>query len=928
MAPLTMTLPAGTKLGRYEIRAKLGAGGMGEVYLAEDLQLDRKVALKILPHELAVNRDRIDRFIREAKAAAALNHPHIAHVYEIGETGELRFIAMEFIDGVTLRDKIHHEQAPLSKLLKWLTQVAEGLAKAHAAGIVHRDLKPDNIMITHDGHAKILDFGLAKLLEAQLGQRPSDTSSELATAVLPHHSLPGTVLGTVGYMSPEQAQGKVNEIDHRSDVFSFGCILFEAVTAKRPFEGKDPIDSLHKTVYGPTPQIKELSPTAPEQLQWILRRCLAKEPEKRYQSIKDVAIELEDLQQELRDSRADDATETVAAETTPLSTRASQAQTTAEPGPARTSVSSAEYIVTGIARHKLIVIPIVVAIVLAASGFALYRYAFQPEPTVSHFEHVKLTRITTEGNLQSVAVSKDGKYIAYALLEGGKLSLWTKHLPTQSRVQIVPPTTANSLSPHFFSNDGSYVFYYQRDEQYSQGVLFQVAVLGSPPKKILTNVQSTVALSPDGTTLGFARYHPGPSDQNEIWLSNVDGTNERKLKTFSEPDFTSGYGISFSPDGKLLTFDYGSEEGGEHMTVGAITTADGSLKALTSERWYDVGRIAWFSDGSGMAFAARKPGGAWQIWNMSYPDGALRRITNDLQSYGNFSLTLTGDSQTLISLQAEEVSNISIAPANEPSKLQAVTPIRKDVQETSCEWMPDGRIVFLSNAGDAQRLWLTNADGTGQKPLTAPEDNAGDIKVSRDGKTLFYTSSRSKSRQVWRMDIDGSNAKQLTEGIGVSYFSLTPDDRWIIYNHWTPGLWKVPVNGGERVKILDDYARGAEVSPDGKLLGYSTQDAKTNRIRIIILRYEDLTPVKTVEMPVTTDLMWRWSPDSSAIIYHDAPGGVSKLWSLPIDGREAKQITDFKSDKIDHFPYARDGSQMAVSRGNTARDAVTISDER
>src|SRR6185369_8400117 len=923
-----MTLTDGTKLGRFEIRSKLGAGGMGEVYLAEDLQLNRSVALKILPSD-TVSRDRIDRFMREAKAAAALNHPHIAHIYEIGESDELRFIAMELVDGVTLRSKIHHERTPLLQLLKWLTQVADGLAKAHACGVVHRDLKPDNIMITHDGHAKILDFGLAKLLEPQpVSDRSGDTASDVATAMLAHHSLPGTVLGTVGYMSPEQAQGRVNEIDHRSDVFSFGCILFEAVTAKRPFEGKDTLDSLHKAVYGPTPQISALNPSAPEQLQWIVRRCLAKEPDKRYQSIKDVAIELEDLQQDLKDSGP---TSTLHSNTESLLRDATSAATTqillspstAEP----THVSSAEYIVTGIRQHKLIAIPIM-ALVLAFGGYAGYR-AFKPGPAVAHFERAKLTRITTEGNLQNVAVSKDGKYIAYTLLDGGKLSLWTKHLPTDSRVQIVRPTAADTLSPHFFSNDGSYVFYYQRDEQYPQGALFQVAVLGSTPRKILTNIQSTVALSPDGTTLGFGRYRTGPSDQNEFWLSNVDGSNERRLKTYSEPEFTNGYGISFSPDGKLLTLDYGSEEGGEHMTLAAIGVTDASFKVLTPHRWDDVGRITWFPDGSGVAFVAREAGGTWQVWHMSYPDGAVRRVTNDLQNYGHSSLTMTDDARTLIALQAEATANIWSAPANEPSKVQAVTPVRKDVEDQQCEWMPDGRIVFISNVGDVKRIWLTNPDGSGQKALTtAADENAGDLKVSRDGKSIFYTSLRSKSRQVWRMDVDGSNAKQLTECISVAYFALTPDERWILYNHWTPGLWKIPVNGGERVKVLDDFARGAEVSPDGKLLAYSTEDEKTKRTRLIIRRYEDLSPVKTMEMPITSDLLWRWSPDSRAVIYQDAPGGVSNLWSLPVDGGEAKQITDFKSDKIGYFSYSPDGRRIALSRANITRDAVIISDER
>src|SRR6266446_258142 len=291
-------LPANTTLSHYRIVSKIGAGGMGEVYLAQDTKLDRKVALKILPAELANNQARMRRFTQEAKAAAALNHPNIATIHEIGESDGVNFIAMEFIDGATLREKIHREHTDLRKLLRYLQQVAEGLAKAHAAGIVHRDLKPDNIMIARDGYAKILDFGLAKLIEPT--GRPQGLSSELATTILQQHSIPGMILGTAGYMSPEQAQGKVNEIDHRSDVFSFGCILFETVTGQKAFAGKDALDSLHKIVHAPAPQISELNPTAPAELQRIVRRCLAKDPEKRYQSIKDVAIELDELQHELK----------------------------------------------------------------------------------------------------------------------------------------------------------------------------------------------------------------------------------------------------------------------------------------------------------------------------------------------------------------------------------------------------------------------------------------------------------------------------------------------------------------------------------------------------------------------------------------------------------------------------------------------------
>ncbi|HSQ24073.1 MAG TPA: serine/threonine-protein kinase, partial [Pyrinomonadaceae bacterium] len=301
-----MTLVAGTKLGRYEIRAKLGAGGMGEVYLARDTKLERNVALKILPAEIAANQDRIRRFVKEAKAAAALNHPNIAQIYEIDKVDGQNFIVMEFIDGHTLRELIYDRQIELAKLLRYLQHVAEGLAKAHAAGIVHRDLKPDNVMVTRDGHAKILDFGLAKLVEAE--QISGSTSSDVATAILKQQSAPGTILGTVGYMSPEQAQGRTQEVDQRSDIFSFGCILFEAVTGQRAFQGKDAIDSLNKIIREPVTPIGDLNPAAPADLQRIVRRCLAKDVDERYQSIKDVAIELKEVRRELKGSVGLDTT--------------------------------------------------------------------------------------------------------------------------------------------------------------------------------------------------------------------------------------------------------------------------------------------------------------------------------------------------------------------------------------------------------------------------------------------------------------------------------------------------------------------------------------------------------------------------------------------------------------------------------------------
>jgi serine/threonine protein kinase/tetratricopeptide (TPR) repeat protein len=278
---------------------------MGEVYLAQDTRLDRKVALKILPADLAANRDRIQRFVREAKSAAALNHPNIAHIYEIRESNGQNFIAMEFIDGRTFSDVIRSE-TDLRRLLRYLQHVVDGLSKAHAAGIVHRDLKPDNIMVTRDGHVKILDFGIAKLIETQT---LSSTSSEIDTAITLQHSQPGMVLGTVGYMAPEQARGRTNDIDRRSDIFSFGCILFEAVTGHKAFPGEDAIDTLNKIIRGSPPPITDFRPDASNRLQRIVGRCLAKDPKNRYQTTKDLSIELWELRRELANPAAIDITQ-------------------------------------------------------------------------------------------------------------------------------------------------------------------------------------------------------------------------------------------------------------------------------------------------------------------------------------------------------------------------------------------------------------------------------------------------------------------------------------------------------------------------------------------------------------------------------------------------------------------------------------------
>jgi len=395
-----MTISTGTKLGHYEIRSKIGEGGMGEVYQAEDTRLHRNVALKVLPADLAANRDRMRRFEQEAQSAAALSHPNIAQIFEIGEDGGTHFIAMEFVDGQTLRQLIRAGKTDLAKLLRYLQHAAEGLAKAHAAGIIHRDLKPDNIMVTRDGHAKILDFGLSKLVEGQGDAGTRRDGDEVTTVALsPRHPIspsvtsPGLVMGTVGYMSPEQAQGKTGEIDQRSDVFSFGCILFEVVTGRRAFEGKDPIDSLNKIIREPAPPISEFRPDLPSQLQRIIRRCLAKDPEDRYQTIKDLAIELRDLRHELASTAAADLTATP-------SGLGDAARSVASGATQSMSPSSTSSIGAGIWRHKLVTAIVITVLALGAMGVGMFLHARNTEVAIESIAVLPFQNKSTEGDTE------------------------------------------------------------------------------------------------------------------------------------------------------------------------------------------------------------------------------------------------------------------------------------------------------------------------------------------------------------------------------------------------------------------------------------------------------------------------------------------------------------------------------------------------
>ena len=865
-----MAINPSTRLGRYEIRSLLGRGGMGEVYLAHDTQLERAVTLKVLPAGVAANAERMCRFTQEAKSAAALNHPSIAHMYEIGEADGTHFIAMEYVEGVTLREKIHREKTPLPKLLRYLQQTAEGLAKAHAAGIVHRDLKPDNIMVTRDGHAKVLDFGLAKLFEVRRPQAgEAEHLSEVATAALPLHSAPGLILGTVGYMSPEQAQGKSADVDHRSDVFSFGCVLYEAATGHWPFEADSVIKSLHKVVYEPAPPVKEFNPSAPPGLQRIVRRCLAKDPEERYQSIKDVAIEIKELRREMEGGAEIDTTVPPTSgngETGSRSagqtgaTGSAEAAGTKEVSAAR-QTSSAEYVVTEIKRHRrgAAIILAVLLLVAGGLGFAWYRFIGPPQKVATGLAPRVGPFTTFPGAEGWPSFSPDGNQIAFSW-NGEKednFDIYVKLIGAGTPLRLTT-NPANDSVPAF-PPDGRFIAFMRTTPE--RAALYLVPSLGGPERKIsdiFAGVGRPSAYTPDGKFLAVS--DKGSAEEPfAIHLISVETGERRKLTT--PPQGAIGDGSpAFSPDGQWMAFIRVAGFGVADLYM--MPAAGGDVKRLTFDRTsmgFGGGinaAVSWTVDGREIVFSSSRGGSISYLWRMAASGGEPVRVEGVgslavgpavSQRGGRLAYTQIYNDLNIWRLPIEEDGR-----AGPPSML-----ISSTLMDDSPSYSPDGkRIAFASTRSGSHEIWVCDADGANAVQLTqfggpltgtprwSPDGRwiAFDARVegnpdifvispeggsprrltteasedvvpswSRDGRWIYYSSTRSGSLQVWKMPAEGGEARQVTKQGGFEGYE-SADGKYFYYqkarNPTAPGIWRVPEEGGEETLVFNEQRAG------------------------------------------------------------------------------------------------------------------------
>ena len=885
-----MSLAFGTMLGHYEILSQLGKGGMGEVYLAQDKQLGRRVAIKILLPETISDEHAKKRLVREARAAATLDHPHICSIYEVGEADGRSFIAMQYVEGETLDVKMKRKPLGLSESLAIALQVADALAEAHAHSIMHRDVKPSNIIITARGQAKVMDFGLAKVIHQAQGTKSDAETEPLLTA-------PGAILGTLPYMSPEQVRGEA--LDARSDIFSFGVVLYEMLTGQRPFASKSSAATASAILTHDPPPLAGYMNVPPE-LQRIVRKCLDKDRDQRYQSTRDLLIDLRNLK---RDS------ETGVAIVAPLKSATES----------RSDV------------HRL-AIPVLIVAILALSSVGAYllmeRIKNRGTAPARSTAHTIATQLTNYGGTEtSGALSPDGRSFVFVSQHGGTSDIWLRQIAGGAPVRLT--NDAAEETDLIYAPDSETIYFTRNDA--GSPVIWRIGVLGGQARRIVSNARMPVP-STDGKSIA---YYVNESDSvgDALVLTPLDGSGTRTLAR----RILSGALVTrpaWSPDGRWLSFVRGGLFAPNNLFVVEVSTGQEHAVTQFTRSGEGVESHVWLPDNRHLVVSYVPQSTFFQsdLGVLDAQDGSISRLTFNV-AQGFNSLSLSADGTRLIATANQsrgEVWRVPLGPDPDANGRGAERVLDSSQDPMWIFVSRDGRTLLFNNATTGTRnLWTMPLDRSAPpRQITAiAGDNVMHSSLSPDGSRVAFASRATGNSDIWTQNVDGSDLRQLTNDEAAEAWPVwSPDGQWIMFGSLRVGGWETrvaPAAGGPAEKIIDGFFRGDWIRQPGGNGTWLVSSLAGGGIRLI--NFERRTVVWEERLGRTGFSLPMFSPDGrfislprqesrdlNAIWLYEAATGKSRV---AVRFPETFQIL-FRASWVD------DGKALIVNRQQTISHIV------